>query len=214
MLNHLYSSAAKSSETDVYESTSLNFCRLCQPLHLSIHARVLPHSKTTPPRVTALTPPAAGARAASNQLDVAAAVDRRDRRTDGRTADRFIDAHGQRQCTDRETLQKRKFLYSAKHRITLWNVVLLRYYRYDTTRDAILTCARKPTRVSLIYCTEPTTKKCKKTDKKLKSKKRICSEVTVNSPENPCSQSWRRNEGYGGKDLQKKSFEYNHCSSI
>ena len=25
---------------------------------------------------------------------------------------------------------------------------------YDTTRDAILTCARKPTRVSLIYCTE------------------------------------------------------------
>ena len=88
-----------------------------------------------------------------------------DRQTDGRTADRFIDAHGQRQCTDRETLQKRKFLYSAKHRITLRNVVLLRYYRYDTTRDAILTCARKPTRVSLIYCTEPTTKKCKKQKK-------------------------------------------------
>jgi len=37
---------------------------------------------------------------------------------------------------------------------------------YDTIRDAILTCARKPTRVSLIYRTEPTTKKCKteKTD--------------------------------------------------
>jgi len=30
--------------------------------------------------------------------------------------------------------------------------------RYDTIRDAILTCARKPT-VSLIYGTEPTTKK-------------------------------------------------------
>jgi len=30
-----------------------------------------------------------------------------------------------------------------------------------TIRDAILTCARKPTRVSLIYRTEPTTKKCK-----------------------------------------------------
>ena len=29
---------------------------------------------------------------------------------------------------------------------------------YDTIRDAILTCARKPTRVSLIYRTEPTTK--------------------------------------------------------
>jgi len=28
-----------------------------------------------------------------------------------------------------------------------------------TIRDAILTCARKPTRVSLIYRTEPTTKK-------------------------------------------------------
>ena len=33
--------------------------------------------------------------------------------------------------------------------------------RYDTIRDAILTCARKPTRVSLIYRTEPTTKKCR-----------------------------------------------------
>ena len=32
---------------------------------------------------------------------------------------------------------------------------------YDTIRDAILTCARKPTRVRLIYHTEPTTKKCK-----------------------------------------------------
>jgi len=39
--------------------------------------------------------------------------------------------------------------------------------RYDT-RDATLTCARKPTRVSLIYRTEPTTKKCK--TEKLKSK--------------------------------------------
>ena len=49
--------------------------------------------------------------------------------------------------------------------------------RYDTIRDAILTCARKPTWVSLIYRTETTTKKCK--TEKLKSKKRICSEVTV-----------------------------------
>ena len=43
--------------------------------------------------------------------------------------------------------------------------------RYDTIRDAILTCARKPTRVSLIYRTEPTTKKCK-TEKKLKVENR------------------------------------------
>ena len=39
---------------------------------------------------------------------------------------------------------------------------------YDTIRDAILMCARKPTRVSLIYRTEPTTKNCK--TEKLKSK--------------------------------------------
>jgi len=42
------------------------------------------------------------------------------------------------------------------------------YHRYDTIRDVILTCARKPTRVSLIYPTETTTKKCK--TEKLKSK--------------------------------------------
>ena len=31
--------------------------------------------------------------------------------------------------------------------------------RYDTIRDAILTCARKLTQVSIIYRTEPTTEK-------------------------------------------------------
>jgi len=36
---------------------------------------------------------------------------------------------------------------------------------YDTIRDAILTCNQKLTRVSLIYCTEPTTKKWKKREK-------------------------------------------------
>jgi len=45
------------------------------------------------------------------------------------------------------------------------------FRRYTTIRDAILTCARKPTWVSLIYRTERTTKKCKN-KKKLKSKKR------------------------------------------
>jgi len=72
------------------------------------------------------------------------------------------------------------------------------------TRDAILTCAGKPTWVSLIYRTEPTTKKCK--TGKLKIKKRICLEVTVNSLGNPCSQSWRRKgrlrwEGFAEKVL-------------
>ena len=41
---------------------------------------------------------------------------------------------------------------------------------YDTIRDAILTCARKPTCVGLIYRTETTTKNCK--TEKLKSKNR------------------------------------------
>ena len=68
-------------------------------------------------------------------------------------------------------------------------------------RDAILTCAQKPTWVSLIYHTEPTTKKLEK----LESRKQICSEITVNSLGNPCSKSWRRKrEGCGGKDLQKR----------
>jgi len=40
--------------------------------------------------------------------------------------------------------------------------------RYDTIRDAILTCARKPTWVGLIYCMETTTKSVK--TEKLKSK--------------------------------------------
>jgi len=77
--------------------------------------------------------------------------------------------------------------------------------RYDTIRDAILTCARKPTRVSLIYRAEPTTKKCK--NRKTKSRKQIpvCSDITVNSLGNPCSESWRRKrKGCGGKDLQKR----------
>jgi len=42
--------------------------------------------------------------------------------------------------------------------------------RYDTIRDAILTCARKPIWVGLIYRTETTTKNCK--TEKLKSKSR------------------------------------------
>ena len=50
--------------------------------------------------------------------------------------------------------------------------------RYDTIRDAILTCARKPTWVDLIYRMETTTK-IVKTEKKLKSKNRYVRTVTV-----------------------------------
>jgi len=73
-------------------------------------------------------------------------------------------------------------------------------------RDAILTRTQKPTWVSLIYHTEPATKKWK--TEKLKSKKWICSEVSVNSLGNPCSQSWRRKgrlqwEGFAEKECFK-----------
>ena len=76
--------------------------------------------------------------------------------------------------------------------------------RYDTIRDAILTCTQKPTWVSLIYRTEPTTKKVKK-QKKLNVNRLICSEVTVNSLGNPYNESWRRKrKGCGREDLQKR----------
>ena len=81
------------------------------------------------------------------------------------------------------------------------------WLRSDTIRDATLTCARKPTWVSLIYHTEPTTKKCKK--RKTEIRKQICSEITVNSLGNPCSESWRRKrKGCSGKDLQKRKVMF------
>jgi len=69
----------------------------------------------------------------------------------------------------------------------------------------MLTCARKLTRVSLIYRTEPTTRHKKwKTKKKLKTKTRICSEVSVNSPQGIRGVSpEEEKEGCGWKDLQK-----------
>ena len=48
----------------------------------------------------------------------------------------------------------------------------------------------------LTYRTEPTTKKCR--IEKLKSRKQICSEITVNSL------GTEEKVGYGGKDLQKR----------
>ena len=54
------------------------------------------------------------------------------------------------------------YLCSMLSRLSVWHRDTI---RYDTIRDAIFTCARKPTWVSLIYRTEPTTKKCKKTEK-------------------------------------------------
>jgi len=60
----------------------------------------------------------------------------------------------------------------------------------DTTRDTTSTRAQKPTWVNLIYRTEPTVEK--RWTEKLKSEKRICSEVSaISSPGNPWNQSWR-----------------------
>ena len=84
-------------------------------------------------------------------------------------------------------------IFGTQNHENTWKVSYFAFVyliRYDTIRHAILTWARKPTWVSLIYRTEPTTKMCK--TEKLKTKKRICSEVTVNSLGNSCSQSWRR----------------------
>jgi len=74
----------------------------------------------------------------------------------------------------------------------------------DTIRDAILTCVRKSTWVSLIYRTEPTTKKCKNR-KKTKSRKQVCSEITVNSVGNPRSEYLsRRKEGLQWEGFAEK----------
>jgi len=73
--------------------------------------------------------------------------------------------------------------------------------RYDTIRDAILTCARKPTWVSLIYRTETTTKNCK--TEKQKSKNRYA-RSNSKSLGNHVVRSEKKKKGCCGKDLQKR----------
>jgi len=78
-----------------------------------------------------------------------------------------------------------------RHFISHWIIVGYDEIRYDTIRDAILTCAQKPPWVGLVYSTEPTTKKWRK--EKLKRRKRISSEVSAGSPGNLWSQYWKIN---------------------
>jgi len=70
---------------------------------------------------------------------------------------------------------------------------------FDTTRDAVLTCAQKLIRVSLINRTEPTTKQWK-TEKVKNGYAQKYRQAVVGirgvSPE-------EEKEGYVGKDLQK-----------
>jgi len=70
--------------------------------------------------------------------------------------------------------------------------------RYDTIRDAILTCARKPTWVGLIYRTETTTKYCK--TEKLKGKNSLTLKVWGNHVVSPEEEKERlQREGFAEK---------------
>jgi len=68
-----------------------------------------------------------------------------------------------RQWTDiiyrhtRTTALSPAYMYQQQQATIRYSSLLL-FHVVDTIRDAMLTCARKPTRVSLIYRTEPTTK--------------------------------------------------------
>ena len=64
---------------------------------------------------------------------------------------------------------------------------LLQQIRYDTICYFNVRCEAYMSRLNLPHGTNNEKWKTEKLD----SKKRICSEVSVNSPGNPCSQSWR-----------------------
>jgi len=84
---------------------------------------------------------------------------------------------------------------SAAKVMTLWRYTILTStltliqirIRHDTRCYSNVRSKADMSQLNL-YRTEPTTKKCKK-NRKSKSKKRICSEVTVNSEGDPRSQS-------------------------
>ena len=79
------------------------------------------------------------------------------------------------------------------HRIPVYTPATI---RYDTIRDATLTCALKLSRVSLIYRTEPTPKSGKKVKTDMLSKQ--SGESVESVPKK------KKRKGYGGKDLQKR----------
>ena len=76
------------------------------------------------------------------------------------------------------------------------------HLQYDTIRDAILTCARKPTWIGLIYRTETTTKNCK--TEKLKSKSRYVRSNSKSLGNHVVRSEKKKKRGCSGKDLQKK----------
>jgi len=75
--------------------------------------------------------------------------------------------------------------------------------RYDT-RCYFNVCSKANMSQLNLPHTEPQTKKCK--TEKLKSKNRICWEVTVNSLGNPCSESWRKGKAAVVRICRKGRF--------
>ena len=91
--------------------------------------------------------------------------------------------------------------HKQSHRSNLLSVTVRRWchIRYDTIRDAILTCARKPTWVGLIYRTETTTKNCK--TEKLKGKNSLTVKVWGNHVVSPEEEKERLQwEGFAEKE--------------
>ena len=72
----------------------------------------------------------------------------------------------------------------------------------DAIRDAILTCARKPTWIGLIYRSETTTKNCK--TEKLKSKSRYVRSNSKSLGNHVVRSEKKKKKGCCGKNLQKK----------
>ena len=90
--------------------------------------------------------------------------------------------------------------------LLLFTLVVWHFYvycvtiRYDTIRDVSLTCARKPTRISLIYRKETTTKKCK--TEKLKTD--MLRSNSKQSGESMWSVLKKKRKGCSWKDLQRR----------
>ena len=84
----------------------------------------------------------------------------------------------------RQTMHRYMVVQSRNHRYRYGTDTI----RYDTIRDVILTRARKPTWVSLIYRTETTTKKCKNWKTKRWKVKKDMLRSNSKSLRNPCSQ--------------------------
>ena len=97
-------------------------------------------------------------------------------------------------ATDRRHLRRagdsaRRGAFTERTRIRTSEPNVLRYdtIRYDTRCYFNVRSKANMSQLNLPHGTDPTTKKCK--NRKTISRKQICSEITVNSLGNPCSES-------------------------